>query len=100
MDVGPRTVMHYEDVLTDANAILWNGNLGKTEERAYSKGSLMIADFLSRMKNTRIIAGGDTAGFVRAHNYADTMTFVSTGGGAALEFLAGKDLPALKALEA
>ncbi len=100
VDIGPKTTMLFEDRLTDAATVLWNGNLGKTEDRQFSRGSLLITDFLSRLtEKTRVIAGGDTASFVRKHNLADQMTFVSTGGGATLDFLAGQEMPVLKKLE-
>ncbi len=100
MDIGPRTIMEFEDVLADAKTVFWNGNLGKTEDLRWSKGSLVIADILSRSPEmNRIVAGGDTVGFLSVHHLVDSMTFVSTGGGATLEYLAGKELPALAALE-
>lgn len=99
VDIGKQTIMAYEDYLADAATIFWNGNLGKTEEREYSKGSLMLADFLARSPEiTRVVSGGDTVGFLDQHHLTDKMTFASTGGGATLEFLAGKSLPALDAL--
>lgn len=99
-DIGPKTIMLFEDRLTDAETVLWNGNLGKTEDRQFSRGSLLIADFLARLtEKTRVIAGGDTASFVNEHHLTDSMTFVSTGGGATLDFLAGKSLSVINKLE-
>lgn len=100
MDIGPKTIMEFEDKLGEAATVFWNGNLGKTEERHFSTGTLMIGDYLSKCPEiTRVVSGGDTVGFLDQHNLADKMTFASTGGGATLEFLSGKDLPALAALE-
>lgn len=101
VDIGPKTIMHFEDILTDAKTVFWNGNLGKTEEREGVKGSLMIADLLAKSPQiNRIVAGGDTVGFLHEHHLAEQMNFVSTGGGATLEYLAGKELPAITALSA
>ncbi len=100
MDIGPQTVMEFEDRLADAKTVFWNGNLGKTEEKQFSKGTLMIADLLARSPHvTRVVAGGDTVGFLREHDLADKMTYASTGGGATSDYLAGKELPGLEALE-
>ncbi len=100
VDVGQQTIQQFEDVLADAKTIFWNGNLGKTEQPQFSKGTLMIGDYLARLSHaTRVVAGGDTVGFLSAHNLAEKMTFASTGGGATLDYLAGKELPALQALQ-
>ncbi|MFA6081802.1 MAG: phosphoglycerate kinase [Patescibacteria group bacterium] len=99
-DIGPETIMQFEDALADAKTVFWNGNLGRTEDPRFSRGTLMIADVLARSPQiTRVIAGGDTVGFLNQHQLADKMTFVSTGGGASLDYLAGKSLPALTILD-
>jgi len=95
VDIGPSSIMQFEDHLTDARTVFWNGSLGKTEEKEWSRGTLAIADILARSPHImRVVAGGDTVGFLDQHGLAKHMNFVSTGGGATLEYLAGQTLPA------
>ncbi len=97
-DIGPETIKKFKEEIGKAKTIFWNGNLGFTENDKFTIGTEEIAKALVNNKGVKIIAGGDTGGFIYSHSMAKDMTFISTGGGAALEFLAGKKLPGLTAL--
>jgi phosphoglycerate kinase len=98
VDIGPKTIRLFEDKLKEAKTIVWNGPVGIFEMDAFSKGSFEIARFISGLKATTIIGGGDTAAAVAKFKLEDKMTHISTGGGASLEYLEGKVLPGVAAL--
>jgi len=98
VDIGPQTIKLFEDKLKNAKTIVWNGPVGIFEMDAFSKGTLAIAKFISGLKATTIIGGGDTAAAVAKFKLEDKMTHISTGGGASLEYLEGKVLPGVAAL--
>lgn len=98
-DVGPRTVTSWVSRLAGAALIVWNGPLGKFEEPPFDAATKAIASYLADSSATTIIGGGDSASAVRILGLQERMSHVSTGGGASLEFLEGKELPGLKALE-
>ena len=98
VDIGPKTIALFEDKLKSAKTIVWNGPLGIFEMDPFSKGTQEIAKFISTLKATTIIGGGDTAAAVAKFKLEDKMTHISTGGGASLEFLEGKILPGIAAL--
>jgi len=98
VDIGPKTILLFEDKLKSAKTIVWNGPLGIFEMDAFSAGTLEVAKFISTLKATTIIGGGDTAAAVAKFKLEDKMTHISTGGGASLEFLEGKSLPGIAAL--
>ena len=98
VDIGPKTVALFKDKLKVAKTIVWNGPLGIFEMDAFSKGTEEIAKFISGLKATTIIGGGDTAAAVTKFKLESKMTHISTGGGASLEFLEGKTLPGIAAL--
>jgi len=98
VDVGPKTVALFKEKLKSAKTIVWNGPLGIFEMDAFSKGTEEIAEFISKLKVTTIIGGGDTAAAMAKFELEDKMTHISTGGGASLEFLEGKTLPGIAAL--
>ncbi len=99
VDIGPKTVKMIEPRITGAKTIFWNGNLGVTEVEEFAKGSKAVAKIIAKGDAESVLAGGNTVAAVDSFGLLDKFSFVSTGGGAALEFLAGKRLPALEALE-
>lgn len=99
LDIGPESVKMFERELGKAKTVVWNGPLGVFEFDEFSKGTVGLARFLSKSKATTIIGGGDTLVAVRKAGVEGKFTHTSTGGGAMLEFLEGKKLPAIEALE-
>ena len=98
MDIGPETVQRYCDAVKDAGTVIWNGPMGVFEFPAFAKGTEAVAKALSETDAITIIGGGDSAAAVEQLGYADRMTHISTGGGASLEFLEGKELPGVACL--
>jgi len=98
LDIGPKTVELFKSELKDAKTIVWNGPLGVFEMDKFAKGSIEIAKFITTLKATSIIGGGDTAAAVTKFGLENKMSHISTGGGASLEFLEGKILPGIAAL--
>ena len=98
MDIGPETVDRYRDAVKDAGTVIWNGPMGVFEFPAFAKGTEAVAKALSETSAITIIGGGDSAAAVEQLGYADKMTHISTGGGASLEFLEGKELPGVACL--
>ncbi len=99
VDVGPKTVEIIKDVLKTAGTVMWNGPLGVFELPNFAKGTFAIAEALAASNAITIIGGGDSAAAIKQANLSDKMTHISTGGGASLEFLEGKTLPGIAALE-
>ncbi|MDO8513664.1 MAG: phosphoglycerate kinase [bacterium] len=103
LDIGQSTVDKYRDILLKARTIFWNGNMGMSEVSPFDEGTRKLAGILAEATDAgakTVICGGDTTGLVDNMGLSDKMTYLSTGGGAALEFLAGLELPGVKALEA
>lgn len=98
VDIGHATVALYEDEIAKAKTVLWNGPVGVFEIPAFATGTIAIAEALARSKATTIIGGGDSVTAVKQAGLGDKMTFISTGGGASLELLEGKELPGIAAL--
>jgi phosphoglycerate kinase len=98
LDIGPASVKLFSEAIQNAKTILWNGPMGLLEVDAYARGSLAIAHAIADAYALTIVGGGDTALAVHRAGVSDSMSFISTGGGAALELLEGKVLPGLAAL--
>lgn len=98
VDIGTRTIENFRKELASCKTVFWNGPLGIYEILEFAKGTLAMAKFLASLKAVTIIGGGSTAEVVNAMGLADKMTFVSTGGGASLEFLSGETLPGVDVL--
>jgi phosphoglycerate kinase len=98
LDVGPKTVSLYQSTLDGAKLIVWNGPVGVFEMPKFAEGTFALARMLAESKAITVIGGGDSASAVKKAGVAKQMTHVSTGGGASLEFLEGKELPGVAAL--
>ena len=98
MDIGPKAIAAYADAVKDAGTVIWNGPMGVFEFPAFAAGTKAVAEALSKSNAITIIGGGDSAAAVQQLGYADKMTHISTGGGASLEFMEGKELPGVACL--
>ncbi len=98
VDIGPRTIELFKDALKKAKTVIWNGPMGIFEIPNFAQGTKEIAKALADLDATTIIGGGDSAAAVNQLGFADKMTHISTGGGASLEFLEGKEMPGVAAI--
>ncbi len=99
LDVGPETARHLASMMRDAGTIVWNGPLGVFEIEQFSHGTQVLGEAIAASEAFSIAGGGDTVAAVDKYHLADRISYISTGGGAFLEFLEGKQLPAVVALE-
>ena len=98
LDIGPKSVALFSKVILEAKTVIWNGPMGVFEMPAFAEGTKGVAAACAECKGTTIIGGGDSASAVKKLGYASKMTHISTGGGATLEYLEGKVLPGVAAL--
>lgn len=99
VDIGPKTVELYKSEISKSKTILWNGPMGIFEIKACAAGTFAIAEAVAKSDATSIVGGGDSVKAVKKSGYAKDVTFISTGGGASLEFLEGKELPGVAVLD-
>ncbi|MEM2131220.1 MAG: phosphoglycerate kinase [Candidatus Woesearchaeota archaeon] len=99
MDIGPYTITGYKEILSKAKTVVWAGPIGVFEWEAFKRGTWDIARHLAELNITKIIGGGDSGDAIVRFGLEEKMTLVSTGGGASLELLSGKEMPGIKALE-
>ncbi|MGI6235860.1 MAG: phosphoglycerate kinase [Christensenellales bacterium] len=98
VDIGEKTQKKFADAIKGAKTVVWNGPMGVFEMKAYAKGTFAVASAMAKSDAVTIIGGGDSAAAVEQLGFAKAMTHISTGGGASLEFLEGKELPGVAAL--
>lgn len=99
LDIGPKTTEHYSAILKDAATVVWNGPMGVFEMEAFSHGTSAIALVLAESENLSVVGGGDSVAAIKKNQVASRITHISTGGGAFLEMLEGKQLPGIAALD-
>ncbi len=98
LDIGPKTEALFADAVKDAGTVIWNGPMGVSEWKNFASGTIAVATAIANSGAISIVGGGDSAAAVQKLGFADKMSHISTGGGASLEFLEGKDLPGVVAL--
>ena len=98
LDIGPKTIAAYREAISGARMIVWNGPMGVFEIEPFAAGTLAVAHAVADSAATSIVGGGDSEKAIKTAGVSDQMTHISTGGGASLEFLAGKKLPGVEAL--
>ncbi|GAA0446378.1 phosphoglycerate kinase [Lentibacillus halophilus] len=99
LDIGPATSRTYDDIIKESALVIWNGPMGVFEYDAFAGGTKAVAESLARTEGYTVIGGGDSAAAVEKFGFADDMDHISTGGGASLEFMEGRVLPGVQALD-
>ena len=99
LDIGPETAIIYKDIINKAKTIIWNGPLGVFEFDQFSNGTRSLAKAVEKNSGFKIVGGGDTVAVVEKYNIADSISYISTGGGAFLEFLKNRTLPSVEVLK-
>ena len=99
LDIGPKTIDVYRSVIAGARTVIWNGPMGVFEIDAFAQGTIAVAKAVAAVKGTTVIGGGDSIAAVAKAGVTDKITHISTGGGASLEFLGGRSLPGVAALQ-
>ena len=99
LDIGTKTAEMFADAVKSAKTVVWNGPMGVFENPILAKGTIAVAKSLAETDATTIIGGGDSAAAVNQLGFGDKMSHISTGGGASLEFLEGKELPGVAAAD-
>ncbi|MBQ2780894.1 MAG: phosphoglycerate kinase [Clostridia bacterium] len=98
LDIGPKTAALFAEAVASAKTVVWNGPMGVFENPTLAKGTIAVAEAMAKTEGTTIIGGGDSAAAVNTLGFGDKMSHISTGGGASLEFLEGKELPGIAAM--
>ncbi len=98
LDIGPKTQAMFADAVKDAGTVIWNGPMGVSEWENFASGTIAVATAIAESDAISIIGGGDSAAAIQKLGFADKMSHISTGGGASLEYLEGKELPGIAAL--
>jgi phosphoglycerate kinase len=98
LDIGPKTAELFADAIKNAKTVVWNGPMGVSENPSLANGTITVAKAMAESSATTIIGGGDSAAAANNLGFGDKMTHISTGGGASLEFLEGKELPGVAAI--
>jgi phosphoglycerate kinase len=99
LDIGPKTAELFSDEIRASKTVVWNGPMGCFEMAPFAAGTMAIAKALAETDTVSIIGGGDSASAIYQSGFADKVSHISTGGGASLEFLEGKTLPGVAALD-